>query len=81
MSTKTPLHDQLQNIDTPLLTDDEYAEVGRVASVILLKASKGLASPGPDFERIYGKGYVNGFTAALAEYPALAREVIARSTN
>lgn len=79
--SNTKLMEMIGGIDQPLLTDEEYEALKEVAANILATASKGLSSPGPDFERIYGKGYANGYAAALAEFPALAREIIAKATG
>lgn len=82
METKhTPIMDRLTSIDNPLLTDTEYDQLKQVGEMVLKNASKGLAGAGADFERIYSKGYANGYVAALANFPELARELIAKANQ
>ena len=76
-----PIHNKLTSIDHQLLTDAEYEQLKAVAAQLFKDSSKGLSTGGAEFDRIYPKGYVNGYVAALANYPELAREVIAKAAN
>jgi hypothetical protein len=59
------------------LNETELDQIGKVADIILAEASKGLGpSLNPEFDRIYPKGYRNGFTSAMMEAPDVARELI-----
>ena len=65
--------------DLSILTDSEYDLLYKIADLIREKASKGLGpSLNPEFDRIYPKGFRNGFAAALAEFPEAARALIAK---
>jgi hypothetical protein len=73
-----PLHKQLCSIDEPLLTDAEYDALAKIVAKSRIARTPLITGVGAEWERGFAKGNDFGVVHTLAQYPALAREVIAR---